>query len=179
MPFADRIVGPISNDSKTLAFTWEGHPMELDVNWEGKKAGAIPNAIHGLILAEKAQDVRVTAPGDKRTVNGVIHAGDFNGHWFSKNDITISIELERDAVNLPSGDRRQVRLHLPGDMRAEVNNYDDVFPTGKLEPVNGKPYDFTAEGGAPLNSLFLDDNWSRSLFRRTRESSRASGGMSS
>jgi len=184
VPFANRIVGPISNDRKTLAFTWEGHPMELDVNWKGKKVGAIPSAIHGLILAEKAEDVRVTASGDKRTVNGVIHAGDFNGHWFSKNDITITIELERDAViatvearnvgekpepvgigwhpyfNLPSGDRRQVRLHLPGDMRAEVNNYDDVFPTGELEPVNGTPYDFTADSGAPLNSLSLDDNWS-------------------
>jgi galactose mutarotase-like enzyme len=42
---------------------------------------------------------------------------------------------------------------------AEVNNYDDVFTTGKLLPVQGTFYDFTGKGGAPLNELFLDDNW--------------------
>jgi galactose mutarotase-like enzyme len=61
--------------------------------------------------------------------------------------------------NLPSGDRRQARLHVSGDLRAEVNNDDDVFPTGKLLPVKNTPYDFTASGGAPLNDLFLDENW--------------------
>ncbi len=61
--------------------------------------------------------------------------------------------------NLPSGDRKQARLYVSGDQRAQVNNYDDVFPTGKLLPVQGTPYDFTRTGGAPLNELFLDDNW--------------------
>jgi aldose 1-epimerase len=74
---------------------------------------------------------------------------------------TISVSISRDAIiatveaknvgdkpepvgiawhpyfNLPSGERAQARLHLAGDQRAEVNNYDDVFPTGKLLPSEG------------------------------------------
>ena len=48
-------------------------------------------------------------------------------------------------------------MHIPATERTEVNNYDDVFPTGKLLPLAGTPYDFSAPGGAPLNKLFLDD----------------------
>ena len=58
---------------------------------------------------------------------------------------------------LPSGNRAQARVHLPATERAIVNNYDDVFPTGRIVPVRNTPYDFTAPGGAPLNQLFLDD----------------------
>jgi hypothetical protein len=42
---------------------------------------------------------------------------------------------------------------------AQVNNYDDVFPTGKLLPVKGTKYDFTAPDGKPLDDIFLDDNF--------------------
>jgi galactose mutarotase-like enzyme len=182
-PFANRIVGPLSNNGKTVSFEWNGHPMTLDANWKGKKPEAVPHAIHGLILEAKAEGVKQTHKGNTTTVTGVVHGGDFGGHWFSKTDLTISVALSSDAVyatieaknvgdkpepmgigwhpyfNLPSGDRTQARLYIPGDLRAEVNNYDDVFTTGKLLPVKGTPYDFTAPGGAALNNLYLDDNW--------------------
>jgi galactose mutarotase-like enzyme len=182
-PFANRIIGPLSNDSKTVSFEWQGHPLTLDANWKGKKPEAVPHAIHGLIFASKADDVKQTAAGDTKTVSGVIHNENLSQKWFSKTDVSISVSLSGDAViatvevkntgdkpepvgiawhpyfNLPSGDRAQARLHLPGDVRAEVNNYDDAFPTGKLLPSKGTPYDFTAKGGAALGDLFLDDNW--------------------
>ena len=50
---------------------------------------------------------------------------------------------------LPSGDRPQVRLHLPSETRAVMNNYDDSFTTGERVPVKGTPYDFSAPGGQP------------------------------
>ena len=182
-PFANRVIGPLSHDDKTVSFSWDGHPMTLDANWRGKKPEAIPHAIHGLILESKAGDVKQTTNGGTTTLSGIIHGGDFGGHWFSKTDLTISVALSGDAVvatieaknvgngpepigiawhpyfNLPSGDRTQARLYIPGDQRAEVNNYDDVFPTGKLLPVQGTPYDFTSPGGAALNDIYLDDNW--------------------
>jgi aldose 1-epimerase len=61
--------------------------------------------------------------------------------------------------NIPSGDRTQVRLHVPASMLATVDNYDNVFPTGKLVPVSGQ-YDLRAEGGKALDKNFYDDNWS-------------------
>jgi len=182
-PFANRIIGPLSNGNKTVSFSWQGNPLTLDANWKGKKQGAVPHAIHGLIFASKTDEVKQTAAGDAKTVSGVIHNENLSQPWFSKTDVDISVSLSGDAViatvevknvgdkpepvgiawhpyfNLPSGDRTQVRLHLAGDQRAEVNNYDDVFPTGKLLPSQGTPYDFTAKGGKALGDLFLDDNW--------------------
>jgi galactose mutarotase-like enzyme len=182
-PFVNRIVGPLSSDKKKVSFEWQGKPFTLDANFKGKNPEAIPHAIHGLTLPSKADDVKETTVGDAQIVSGVIHAKNFAGPWFSKTDAHISISLSRDAIiatvtaknvgnkpepvgiswhpyyNLPSGDRTQVRLHIAGDLRAEVNNYDDVFTTGKLLPVKGTPYDFTAKEGAPLKDLFLDDNW--------------------
>jgi galactose mutarotase-like enzyme len=61
---------------------------------------------------------------------------------------------------LPGGDREQVRLHLPSEMRALMNNYDDSFTTGRRVPVKGTPYDFSAAGGVPLARQYLDDNYS-------------------
>ena len=39
----------------------------------------------------------------------------------------------------------------PGQQMALVNNYDDVFPTGKLKPVKGTKYDFNAADGKALD----------------------------
>jgi len=46
-------------------------------------------------------------------------------------------------------------------MLAEVDNYDNVFPTGKLKPVDGTQYDLRAPDGVPLANNFFDDNWSK------------------
>ncbi len=52
-------------------------------------------------------------------------------------------------------------LHVPGEQVAPVNNYNDVFPTGKLVPVKGTRWDFLAPRGKPLDNIYLDDNWSK------------------
>ena len=44
-------------------------------------------------------------------------------------------------------------------MRVEVNNYNDVFPTGKLLPVIGTQYDFNALEGGPLPDTLVDDSY--------------------
>ena len=43
---------------------------------------------------------------------------------------------------------------------AEVDGYDNVFPTGKILPVAGTRFDFQAPTGKPLAEDFLDDNFS-------------------
>src|ERR1039458_2371724 len=55
------------------------------------------------------------------------------------------------------GNRRQLRLRIPGEMRAEVRNRDKDMPTGVLLPVAGTPYDFTAHSGAKLGTMDLDE----------------------
>jgi len=184
VPYPNRIRGKLSADGKTITTAWKGKTITLPANWKGKNPGAEPHAMHGLILASKTDDVKTESTADGQTVTGTIHAGNFGGYWLSNTDLNFTIALTGDAVdatitaknvgteaepiaigwhpyfNIPSGDRKQARLHVPGEQTAEVNNYDDVFPTGKLIPVKGTKYDFTAADGKPLDDIFLDDNWS-------------------
>jgi galactose mutarotase-like enzyme len=61
--------------------------------------------------------------------------------------------------NLPSGDRTQARVRIPASTIAEVDGYDNVFPTGKILPVQGTRFDLRGVGGTPLGANFFDDNW--------------------
>ncbi len=185
VPYPNRIRGKLSADGKTLTTSWQGHVITLPANNIGKNAGAERHAIHGLILKAKTDNVSVKKTAGGEEVTGVIHAGDFGGHWLSKTDIDFTISLTADAVDativahnvggeaepmaigwhpyfaFPSGDRTQARLRIPGSQMAEVDNYDNVFPSGKLKPVDGTRYDLRAPDGAALGSNFLDDNWSK------------------
>ncbi len=185
VPYPNRIRGKLSADGKTLTTAWDGHPLTLPANNMGKNSDAERHAMHGLILKAKTDDVHVKdIPGGKE-VTGIIHAGNFGGHWFSKTDLDVTITLTAEAVDasivahnvgseaepiaigwhpyfaLPSGDRAQVRIHIPGSNLAEVDNYDNVFPTGKIKPVDGTQYDLRAADGVALAKNFYDDNWSK------------------
>ncbi len=187
VPYPNRIRGKLSPDGKTLTTEWHGKTLTLPANFSGKKDGAEVHSIHGLILKTPAESLNTETTADGQTETGVIHAGDFGGHWLSKTDLTFSIALTGGAIDaiitaknvgdepepmsigwhpyfaIPSGDRKQARLHVPAEKLALVNNYDDVFPTGKLVPVTtyeGGKYDYNAPGGKPLDDDFLDDNFS-------------------
>jgi aldose 1-epimerase len=183
VPYPNRIRGKLSDDKQSIITSWHGKPLTLPANFSGKKPGAELHSIHGLILTSKTDDVKVADSADGQTVTGTIHAGDFGGHWLSKTDLDFTIELAGKDVTatitaknvgdqeepmsigwhpyfaIPSGDRTQARLQIPAAMMALVNNYDDVFPTGKLLPVKGTKYDFNE--GKPLDNMFLDDNFSK------------------
>jgi galactose mutarotase-like enzyme len=183
VPYPNRIRGKLSADGKTLTTEWQGHTLTLPANNIGTLPTAERHAMHGLILKAKTDDVSVKKVAGGEQVVGVIHAGDFGGYWLSKTDLVITVTLTADAVdasivarnvggeaepiaiawhpyfNLPSGDRTQVKVHIPGATTAAVDNYDNVFPTGKLVPVKGTQYDLSAPGGVALGKNFYDDNW--------------------
>jgi galactose mutarotase-like enzyme len=185
VPYPNRIRGKLSDDRQTITTTWNGKTLTLPANFSGKKPGAEVHSIHGLILTSKTDDVKVSDSADGQTVTGTIHAGDFGGHWLSNTDLDFTIELAGKDVTatitaknvgeqeepmaigwhpyfaIPSGDRTQARLHIPAAQMALVNNYDDVFPTGRLKPVKGTKYDFNAADGKALDGDFLDDNFSK------------------
>jgi len=182
LPYPNRIRGKLSADGKTIATMIAGKEMHLPANWQGKNPNAEIHAIHGLILTSQFNHVEYHNGVAASTVSASLHGGDFGGHWCSKTDASVRIVLKNRALDLtvkaknagkeilpmgigfhpyfrfPSGDRSQIRLHLPAKQRAVVNNCDDVFPTGELEAAKGTPYDFTRTGGAPLGrTLFMDD----------------------
>ena len=185
VPYPNRIRGKLSADKQWITTSWHGKTLTVPANFSGKKPGAELHSIHGLILKSHTDDVKVADTADGQTVTGTIHAGDFGGHWLSKTDLDFTIELAGKDVTatitaknvgdqeepmaigwhpyfaIPSGDRTQARLHIPAAQMALVNNYDDVFPTGRLKPVKGTKYDFNAPDGKAIDGMFLDDNFSK------------------
>jgi galactose mutarotase-like enzyme len=183
VPYPNRIRGKLSADGKTLTTEWQGHSLTLPANNIGKLPTAERHAMHGLILKARTDDVKVSSSTGGGQITGVIHAGDFGGHWLSKTDLTVTISLTAESVdatiearnvggeeepiaiawhpyfNLPSGDRSQARVHIPASNIAEVDGYDNVFPTGKILPVGGTRFDLRAPGGVALGTNFFDDNW--------------------
>jgi galactose mutarotase-like enzyme len=176
-PYANRIQGRAVGGAREIETQIAGETVRLPRNWGGKSKGAEQYAMHGLIL-DAAVPFAQAAPD---RVTGHLEAGDFGGRWPGRLDFRFAWRLAGGALRLaiaarntgsgpaplglgwhpylalPSGDRRQARLHLPAALRAEVNDYDEVLPTGRLLPVAGTPYDFGAGDGAPLGDLYLDD----------------------
>jgi galactose mutarotase-like enzyme len=175
-PFVNRIRGRAVEGSREIEATVAGQLVRLPRNWGGRAAHAAQYAMHGLILAASVP-WRQDAPD---RIGGHLDCGDFAGHWPGKAALDIEwrliggeLSLRVVATNagaaplpmglgwhpyfaLPSGDRRQARLHIPARTRAAVNNYDEVLPTGALEAAAG-PYDFSGPSGRALGGLYLDD----------------------
>jgi len=177
VPFANRIRGALSNDGRMIETRILDRRVRLPADWHGRQPGAEKCAIHGLMLAS-VMGVTERTP-DRLTA--VLTAGDFGGHWLSRSVVRFAAALRPSELELfvtvqnagddllpvgvgwhpyfaiPSGRRAECRVRVPARQRALVNNYDDVFPTGQFERVEGTGYDFTMPDGAALGSRAFDD----------------------
>jgi galactose mutarotase-like enzyme len=188
IPFANRVLGRPVNGGKEIEMEWHGRKVNLPANWVANTNGVpMPGhevqAMHGMVLDEKSDAVSTQKTAGGESFTGMMHAGDFGGHWFSQNDVTVTTDLTGAVLDvqvtvkntgkepepmsvgwhpyfsLPSGDRSQALLHLPGDDTVQVNNYDDVVPTGKLLPVKGTQLNFTEPVGVTLPNKLVDDSF--------------------
>ena len=189
IPYANRIRGQVGPDGKTVNVNWEGHTLSLPGNTSGRQPGAEKHAMHGLILKGKVTDIRTRKIAGGEQVTGILHAGDFGGHWISSTDLMYTLSLTADAIdvqitaknvgkeaepisigwhpylNLPSGNRSQARVHIPGAQFSQMDRSDDMIPTGKLVDVDGTINDWRAPEGIALGDRFYDENWCH--FERT------------
>jgi len=189
-PYPNRVRGTLSADGKTLTTAWKGLPLTLPANNIGHLPGAERHAMHGLILKAKAEDVTVEKVDGGQEISGVIRAGDFGSHWPSKTQLVVIIRMPAHAVdvrfeasnigkeaepmalawhpyfNLPSGNRAQARVVIPATTTAELDNYDNVFPTGKLLPIAGTKFDMNYVSGTELQKNYYDDNWSHLVWEK-------------
>lgn len=181
LPFANRIRGKLEPDGRTIEAAILGHKVRLLANAGGRKPGAERLAMHGLLLAAPFRPVERETTDAQDALRGRFQAGDFEGHWLSATEVACEIVLRHASFTLtvtarnvggeplpmgigwhpyfalPSGRRSQARLHIPARRRLLVHDYDEVIPTGEVEPVAGTPYDFSMPEGRALGDLFLDD----------------------
>jgi galactose mutarotase-like enzyme len=132
-------------------------------------------------LAAPVNEVIRTKTSSGEALRGILNAGDFDQHWISSTQAVFTITLEEsmftvDIVTtnagrelvpmgigwhpylaIPSRQRAQARMHIPATARLEVNNYDEVFPTGRILDVENTLYDFSPAAGAAIGNLALDD----------------------
>jgi galactose mutarotase-like enzyme len=145
--------------------------------------GAGGVARDGLMLTDAADSVETTALPDGGQAQAVFHVKDFGAHWPSKTDMTVTVLLGSQWIEMTvmarnmgdvaepvgigwhprfaifDGNREQLRLHLPAEKREEVGDRASGLPTGVLLPVSGTAYDFTMHGGAALGKMDLDDSF--------------------
>lgn len=181
VPYANRIRGTPSADGRTIRASVAGQDVTLPANWHGKAPGAERYAMHGLFLDTPVRDVVRSTTAESDRVRATANAGDFDAHWPSRTALRFEYALSSDSFDidvtatnvgddvlpmgigshpyfhLPSGDRTQARVHVPARMRAIVDDYDAVLPTGEIAPVAGTPYDLSAAEGRVLDALYLDD----------------------
>lgn len=177
IPWAGGISGATTADGKNLTTAWHGRHLSLPMQ---ETSGM---AVGGLLLKQASDSETTNVMPDGGEAQVTFNAGGFNGHWISHTDITTTVELSGHAIEMTvlarntgsepepmgigwrprfailSGDRGQVTLRLPVSERAEVTDRRNGLPTGKLLPVAGTEYDFTARNGARLGSLNLDDSF--------------------
>jgi len=163
IPFANRMLGDLPKAAGPVTVQWGKLPLRLLPNATPTADGR-QYAIHGMLSSEAAATVSQHTTLDGGSVEAIFHCGDFGGHWPSQTDVEIRVSLTADEVRLSararnighvkepmgigthpyfrilSGERAQVRLHIPASERALVNNYTDVFPTGNVESVAGTSY---------------------------------------
>jgi aldose 1-epimerase len=175
-PYANRIRGRALSNAREIEAMIDGQAVRLPRNWGGKEPGAETYAMHGLIL-DAAIPFERPSPGE---VSGRLIGG-LSGRWPGSLELGFAwtlaggrLVLEIEARNrgevvapvglgwhpyfrIPSGRRAQARLRIPAALRAEVNNYDEVLPTGRLLDVAGTPYDLREPTGRLLGELYLDD----------------------
>jgi aldose 1-epimerase len=140
-------------------------------------------AIGGLLLSRASDSAETSAMSDGGQVETTFEADDFGVHWPSKTHIVVTVLLSSQSVDLTvvarnvgesaepigigwsprfailDGNRDQMMLHIPGQMRAEVHDWQSGQPTGVLLPVAGTPYDFTPRNGVRLGNIDLDDTF--------------------
>jgi aldose 1-epimerase len=170
------LIGGVPSQGR-VATGWRGHAMSLPAAGTGAAASV---ARGGLLLSAPTESTDTAAMPDGGQARATFKTEDFGAHWPSKTDLSMTVLLSSQSIEFTvvahnvgdvaepigigwrprfaiRGDRGQLRLRLPGQMRAEVRDRQSGLPSGTLLPVAGTPYDFTANGGESLGKIDLDD----------------------
>ncbi|GAC1362339.1 MAG: hypothetical protein NVSMB3_10570 [Acidobacteriaceae bacterium] len=181
VPWAGRIYGTPSSDGTHVFTQWRGHSLTLPITTQG--TGGAAASVGGMLLGMGADSLTTNVMPDGGEAQAFFDAGSFGDHWPGKTEVSMTVLLSSHVLDLrvtarnvgteaapvgigwqprllvPSGDREQVTLRMPTGDRMEMQRGDGGAPTGRLLPVTGTPFDFTARGGARLGPGPFDEGF--------------------
>ncbi len=180
-PWAGRMYGTPSPEGSRILTQWRGRSLTLPVTT--REPGRAASSDGGMLLAVPADSVSSSVMPDGGEAQAVFQPGTFGDRWPSQTEVSITILMSSHVLDLrvtaknvgteaepfglgwqprfaiPSGDRSQVTLRMPGGVRMETRAEAGGVPTGRLLPVEGSSYDFTGRGGAKLGPGSLDEGF--------------------
>jgi len=183
IPFANRMVGDFPSTETPVTVRWDDKTLHLIPSNHTKGPDVHYVSIHGMFNYRAAAQVTEHTTKDGGTVEALFHCGDFEGHWPSKTDVTISVSLsgggvmidvhaknvgdEKEPMSIGShpfirilgGDRTKIRIHVPAASHAEASTDGNTLPTGVVKPVEGTEWDFRAADGVAIGGRALDDSF--------------------
>jgi galactose mutarotase-like enzyme len=184
LPFSDPVHGTLSEDGSSITTSWNNHAISLPADTAGNQAGMMAASVNGLALNGAIEDqVDDEQLLDGHQLNATLNGGNFGGHWPSTSEVKYKLQLGPRAIDMtvtvqntgteaepvsvgwmphfaiPSGQRGQVRLHIPAGERIETSDAKNRVPTGRIVPVTGTAYDFTQHTGTQLNNMSVDEDF--------------------
>lgn len=158
-----------------------GIPVRMPFNHRGSQPGAIPHQLHGLLFKAPARETVFPNEPSGGAFASTTFEDFFGGDWVGSARVTIEQSIEEGAFvyrmiaqntggvgmpvgfgthpyfQMPGGDPARIELVIPSTRYAEIDNYDNVLPTGRLLPVRGSAYNFNRGAGTRIDRLF--DNY--------------------
>jgi galactose mutarotase-like enzyme len=177
IPWAGGVFGSPAG-SNGLNTAWQGRNIHLTAD----RLNGATIAKGGLLLRAAFSSVKMNVMPDGGEAEGV-YAGNFDGRWPSKLEITSTTQLSSRVLEMkvtarntgdepePIGigwqprfavlnrDRGSMILRLPSVTRIQMSAQHPGEPTGKLLSVAGTKYDFSGRTGARLDGLVLEDTF--------------------
>jgi aldose 1-epimerase len=171
VPWADRLWAASAQPGAHAAVTWQEHSVDLP-------AGETIPLEGGLMLGMASAASNTSTLPDGGQAEASFRSS--NNQWFSKTEVEVTALLSSHTVDFTvttrnTGDvpepigigwmprfallpatRHQMRVRIPGESRVERSERNGV-PTGRLLPVSGTGFDYTAREGAKLPDRGLDE----------------------
>ena len=154
MPWSGMLTGVLTPVGTTLRTNWNGKTIEAPAVMAGRSISE-----GGLLKGLGADKTEATPQVSPMSATAIFKAIDFDQHWISKNDVSVSARLGATAIDLditvtnvgdqpepmglgwhprfliPSGNREGAEIRLPNGQILEIADAAKGIPSGRFVPA--------------------------------------------
>jgi len=173
-PFAAPVTGSPATGTGSLQTQWQSQSL----GFPSASLGSLFST-EGLILARGADSVKLSKTQASTSATAVFHAGTFGGGWPSLTDMSITVDMSGNSLELtmtarnigtdvepfalgwhpyfaiPFGDRSDASLVIPSNDHIVTDPHTGQ-PSGAIDSSDSAPNTFDRANGTRLGDLSLD-----------------------